>query len=116
MSLAAAGRNLDVAPPFEAALVAMRLGSAIPTASVSPSCDLSADVKTGGARSTSKPHRDQRRLKRRRDIEISTRGTRLISENVGAAMEMAQMKQLEGMEVTRVFLHSNSRSEIVFLT
>ena len=47
-----AGRNLDVAPPFEAALVAMRLGSAIPTASVSPSCDLSADVKTGGARSS----------------------------------------------------------------
>ena len=94
-----AGRNLDVAPPFEAALVAMRLGSAIPTASVSPSCDLSADVKTGGA-----------------TIEISTRGTRLISENVGAAMEMAQMKQLEGMEVTRVFLHSNCRSEIVFLT
>ena len=43
-----AGRNWDVAPPFEAALVAMRLGSAIPTASVSPSCDLSADVKTGG--------------------------------------------------------------------
>ena len=39
---------MDVAPPFEAALVAMRLGSAIPTASVSPSCDLSADVKTGG--------------------------------------------------------------------
>ena len=57
-----------------------------------------------------------RRLKRRRDIEISTRGTRIISENVGAAMEMAQMKQLEGMEVTRVFLHSNCRSEIVFLT
>ena len=71
-----AGRNINVAPPFEAALVAMRLGSAIPTVSVSPSFDLSADVKTGGATSTSifRPAEQGSSAKR------------------GAAMEMAQIK------------------------
>ena len=44
-----AGRNLDVAQPFEAAPVSIRPGRAIPTIGALWSFDLSADVQTGGA-------------------------------------------------------------------
>ena len=71
-----AGRNMDVAQPFEAALVAIRLGRAIPSR-----------METGAASNGCATSR----------FRPAEQG--LISEK-GSRHEMAQIKKLEGMEAS----------------